>query len=70
MSNNCKTTPEYWDCECRNNYIHPATQNECPKCGALRDEQPDSIVAEVIKVGLPINARDIVIDGFEFSEEQ
>ncbi len=41
------TTEEYWDCECEYNYIHPKTQKSCPICGAMADEQPDSIVDEV-----------------------
>lgn len=44
---NITTTPEYWDCECRNNYIHPITEKSCPLCGAISDNQPDSIVSEV-----------------------
>lgn len=48
------TTEKYWDCECERNYIHSSSETVCPKCGAHRDEQPDSIVAEVIAAGLPL----------------
>lgn len=42
------TTPLFWDCDCERDYIHPAAQNECPVCGAIREEQPDSHVNEVL----------------------
>lgn len=38
---------EYWDCECGDKYIHPNSADECPVCGALRDEMPDSRQNEV-----------------------
>lgn len=41
------TTPEYWDCECEYQYIHPATSECCQKCGSRREEQPDSRIDEV-----------------------
>jgi hypothetical protein len=47
MKNQVKTTPKYWDCECKKDYIHPKTQLTCAKCGAGADEQPDSRVDEV-----------------------
>lgn len=50
---NVETTEEYWDCECATNFIHPKTVAECLRCGAQRDDQPDSRVSEVIAHGLP-----------------
>ena len=47
-----KTTEKFWECECVADYIKPASQGRCYKCGAYRDDQPDAIVAEVIKHGL------------------
>jgi len=41
-------TDQYWDCECRKNYIHPASENVCTVCHARREEQPDSRVTEVL----------------------
>lgn len=32
----------YWDCECPHNYIRYKLEEKCYKCGAERDEQPDS----------------------------
>ena len=43
------TTPLYWDCECRNNFIHPHCVSRCKHCGVYADEQPDSRIAEIIK---------------------
>lgn len=42
------TTEKYWDCECKEKYIHPATKNVCPICGCEKDDQPDSIISEVV----------------------
>jgi hypothetical protein len=44
-----KTTPYYWDCECPTHYIHSKRRKMCKKCGAYRDEQPDSVLSEVEK---------------------
>lgn len=44
------TNPNFWDCECEENYIHPAThgaRTKCKKCGALEKDMPDSRVDEV-----------------------
>lgn len=41
------TTPDFWDCECEENFIHPVYEESCPKCGHSREEQPDSRVNEV-----------------------
>jgi|GEM_PF-2737835 len=40
-------TPDFWDCECIDDYIHPKTKRLCDRCGAVADEQPDSRVNEV-----------------------
>lgn len=45
------TTPDYWDCECDERYIHFHQAESCPRCGAHRDSQPDSRVLEVLKHG-------------------
>lgn len=37
-----KPHPDFWDCECMNNYIHYRTEKECKDCGAKADDQPDS----------------------------
>jgi hypothetical protein len=50
-----KTTPEYWDCECESNYIHPKNQRTCSECNARHEDQPDSHLSEVIAAGLPLN---------------
>lgn len=43
-----QATSLFWDCECKDNYIHRVTDNVCIRCGAVRDEQPDSRVNEVL----------------------
>ena len=48
------TTPEYWDCECDKDYIHPAHELFCQMCGAFKDDQPDARVDEVKAAGLPL----------------
>ncbi len=40
--------PNYWDCECEVRYIHNKKEEKCEKCGAIREEQPDSRLNEVM----------------------
>lgn len=42
------TNPNYWDCECREKFIHRREQDYCPRCGAWREDQPDSRVNEIV----------------------
>jgi len=42
-----QTNPDYWDCECRENYIHRKTIPDCMICGARQEDQPDSLEEEV-----------------------
>jgi len=37
----------YWDCECEEHYIHTGKYKKCRKCGARRDEMPDSRQSEI-----------------------
>jgi hypothetical protein len=46
-SNDCATTPKFWDCECAWLYIHPKSVEQCATCGARADDQPDSRITEV-----------------------
>ena len=41
------TTTLFWECECKQNNIHPRSQTSCPVCGHFADESPDADVAEV-----------------------
>ncbi len=42
-------TTEYWDCECEKNYIHLRSEESCPVCQALQEDQPNSHVSEVLQ---------------------
>ncbi len=44
-----KTDPRFWDCECPENYIHPKSETSCLECNANSDDQPDSMIAEILK---------------------
>jgi hypothetical protein len=48
------TTNRFWDCNCEKDYIHPAEETtlQCFVCGALRVNQPDSMMREVIRAEL------------------
>jgi hypothetical protein len=48
MTETVMTTQYFWDCECEKDYIRHKTEKNCPLCGAIREEQPDSIVKEVL----------------------
>lgn len=47
---NIETSPDFWDCECENNYIHPKEQPKCEICGAIREDQPDSRINEILQI--------------------
>ena len=42
-----QTVPEYWDCECKEFYIHPVEDEYCHICGNTKDEMPDSRQNEI-----------------------
>ena len=52
--NKIETTEKYWDCECKDNFIHPKAQIQCNICGATAEEQPDSRVNEVLMYRFPL----------------
>ena len=54
-----KLTDEYWDCECKRDFIHPRSDDFCMVCKAERADQPDSHVTEVLGNGLTIKSSDI-----------
>lgn len=61
-----RTTPKYWDCECKDFYIRPVRQDECGACSAIREEQPDSRVEEVIlQLKEELAGLDCIIDQVE-----
>jgi hypothetical protein len=37
----------YWDCECRDNFIHTCKEKKCAACGATQEESPNSREREV-----------------------
>jgi hypothetical protein len=47
-----QTTPFYWDCECKDKFIHPKAQKVCFACNAVAADQPDSRVYEVVNAKL------------------
>lgn len=48
------THPDYWDCECKHNFIHKKVKgNFCKICGSFEHEQPDSRVEEIVLFYFP-----------------
>ena len=50
--NGLALTPDFVDCECEENYIHPASGLQeddvvCDRCGTFKGDAPDSHVIEV-----------------------
>lgn len=43
-------TPDFWDCECQQHFIHYKEINKCNQCGAERENQPDSNVSEILNL--------------------
>ncbi len=39
----------FWDCECKDAFIHLFTEDSCPICKARREEQPPSRVNEILQ---------------------
>ncbi len=42
-----QTTQLFWDCECKENYIHHFTQRTCMTCKSAQTESPDSRLNEI-----------------------
>ena len=62
-----QTTGEYWDCECKDDYIHKKTERTtCTRCGTEEQDQPDSRVDEVIAA--IVKGRGKVMRLFEIQE--
>ena len=45
-----ETTLYFWDCACKENYVHPKTVTVCRRCGAKAATQPDSRITQVVKM--------------------
>jgi hypothetical protein len=43
-----RTDPNYWDCDCRYDYIHPKSEEWCVICGTSSHNMPDSHSTEVL----------------------
>jgi len=56
------TTPLFWDCECEQEYIHPAFVESCPACGANRAEQPDSRLEEIFRHAYDFRLPPVLVD--------
>jgi hypothetical protein len=50
------TTSLFWDCECEEDYIHTLTEENCPACGATRENAPDARVNEVFNHSTRLNS--------------
>ncbi len=42
-------TDHFWGCECTDQFIHHHSVDDCPKCEALRDDQPNSTQHEIVQ---------------------
>lgn len=42
-----KLNPDFWDCECKEFFIHSKEVFSCLRCGVLCEDQPDSIDSEI-----------------------
>ncbi len=55
MHQNCITTPNYWECDCDDKYIHSKEDNDmmCFKCNSNEEDYPDARLHDVL-----VNMRD------------
>lgn len=44
------TTEEFWNCECPIYFHHHKTISKCLNCNTMKEEQPDSILKEIINL--------------------
>ena len=57
MENEIITHAGFWDCECEDNFQHDKEKSKyCELCGKMAEEQPDSLLSELIENGM-IKAR-------------
>lgn len=48
-----ETTPAYWDCECKERYIHKKSDRlSCPVCGSNESDSPDSRRREILELNM------------------
>lgn len=46
---NCVTTPNYWECDCEDKYLHDKDENEmCFKCNSNEEDQADARLHDVL----------------------
>lgn len=50
------TDPNFWDCECRKNYIQPKGREVCEACGFHRADAPDARANEVASLAASPNS--------------
>ena len=62
------TTTLFWDCECEENYIHALIEENCPACGATREEAPDARVNEVFSHSIVLDSALVAALEFVFGE--
>jgi len=62
-----KTDDNFWDCECRADFIHPKSQKTCGKCGAREKNQPDSRVNEIAIILGRALPKEILLNLLEFT---
>jgi PHP family Zn ribbon phosphoesterase len=49
---NFYTHPDFWDCDCEDDYMHPISEKECHRCGMHEEDGPESRVIELEDAGL------------------
>lgn len=40
-------SPLFWNCNCTEGYVYPNSSAACKRCGAARDDQPNSFVEDL-----------------------
>lgn len=63
----------FWDCECKEGYIHSINFNSCSECEALKIESPNSRESEIKPENMAnekstnINTISLIASGYEFT---
>lgn len=49
MDNTCVTTPNYWECDCKDNYLNSSQTGYCHECQSDSDKCPDARISDVVR---------------------
>jgi hypothetical protein len=49
MDEKCDTTPNYWECDCKDKYIHTQGSRYCHDCCSRESDSADARISDVVR---------------------